>query len=190
MVKVKLKLPPGGTGELNAPWFAVTVWVTLSWFVQVILVPTLTVRLLGLNEKFIIVTLFPPPLVAVVGVGVGVGLAVGVAVGAVVGVVLVPVVAGAPPHAARVSTRPTVKRNSRAVKMVDALCFCIVGALLSFYNTYGGRDFPLLYLHIRHLVTSPARDRTARLLSEESPTKVKSSLRTSWLLTLPGDCSV
>src|SRR5258708_31891215 len=85
MLKVKLKLLPGRTCEFKAPWFAVTVWVTLSWFVQVTLVPTLTVRPLGLNEKFIIETLFPL-LLAVVGVGVGVGFAVGGAVGAMVGV--------------------------------------------------------------------------------------------------------
>jgi hypothetical protein len=78
------------------------------------------VRLLGLNEKFIIETLFPL-LAAVVGVGVsvgvavgvGVGVAVGVAVGAAVGVVPVPVVEGAPPQAARSIRRPTASRHSQ-----------------------------------------------------------------------------
>jgi hypothetical protein len=102
------------------------------------------VRLLGLNEKFIIETLFPLLLLAVVGVGVGVGLAVGVAVGtavgvgvgvglavgvavgAAVGVVPVPVGAGAPPQAARSTRRPTASRNSQAfVVGVDVFCISL-----------------------------------------------------------------
>ncbi len=134
LVKVKLKVLPEGTSELKAPWSAVTLWVTLSWFVHVTMVPTLTVRLFGLNEKFIMVTLFPLLLVAVVGVGVGVGLvvevAVAVTVGATVGVVTVPVVAGVPPQAARASTRPTVNKDSQTFVMVGAMCFSIVIALL------------------------------------------------------------
>lgn len=132
MVKVKLKLLPERTGELKAPWFAVTVWVTLSWFVQVTWVPTLTVRLLGLNEKFIIETLFPL-LVAVVGVGVAVGVAVGaavgvavgVAVGATVGVVPVPVVEGALPQAARSTRKPTASRHSQAFVVIGVDVCCI-----------------------------------------------------------------
>jgi len=140
LVKVKLKLLPGRTGELKAPWFAVTVWVTLSWFVQVTLVPTVTVRLLGLNEKFIIETLFPL-LVAVVGVGVGVGVAVGVAVGAVVGVVPVPVVAGAPPQAARSTSKPTASRHSQACVMVGVDGFFMSLPLLQGFCMNTAEDF-------------------------------------------------
>jgi hypothetical protein len=145
LVKVKLKVLPDSRVELKAPSSAVTVWVTLSLFVQVTLVPTLTVRLFGLKEKFLIETLFPL-LVGVVGVGaarVGVGVAVGavvgVAVGAAVGVVPVPV--GAPPHAARVSKRLTANRENQAFVMMVAMCFCIVVPFLSFYDIYCGRLF-------------------------------------------------
>jgi hypothetical protein len=129
LVKVKLTLLPGRTGELKAPWFAVTVWVTLSWFVQVTLVPALTVRLFGLNEKFIIETLFPL-LLAVVGIGVGVGFVVGVAVGAAVGVVPVPVVEGALPQAARSTRKPTASRHSQAFVVVGVDVFCMSLPLL------------------------------------------------------------
>jgi hypothetical protein len=130
LVKVKLKLLPGGTGELKAPWFAVTVWVTLSWFVQVTLVPTLTVRLFGLNEKFIIETLFPLLLVAVVGVLVG--AVVGVFVGAVVGVFVGAVVV-VPPQAARSTRRPTASRHRQAFVVVGVDIFCISLPLLQCY---------------------------------------------------------
>lgn len=68
---------------MNAPPSAVTVWVTLSLFVQVILVPTVTVRLCGLNAKLAMETLFAPPDGTVVGAGIG--ALVGAAIGAVVG---------------------------------------------------------------------------------------------------------
>jgi hypothetical protein len=162
LVKVKLKLLPGRTGELKAPWFAVTVWVTLSWFVQVTLVPTLTVRLLGLNEKFIIETLFPL-LLAVVGVGVGVGFAVGVAVGAMVGVgvavgaavgvVPVPVVEGALPQAARSTRKPTASRHSQAFVVVGVDVFCMSLPLLQCYCMHT-RRISSLHKKIRCLVTS------------------------------------
>ncbi len=97
----------------NAPPLAVTVWVTLSLFVQVTWAPTFTVRLCGLNAKLAMETLFPLLVGAVVGVGVGavVGVAVGVAVGAVVGAAVgveVLAVDGVPPHAARRNMRPTI----------------------------------------------------------------------------------
>ena len=158
MVKVKLKLLPGGTGELKAPWFAVTVWVTLSWFVQVTLVPTLTVRLFGLNEKFIIETLFPL-LLAVVGVGFAVGVAVGaavgvgVAVGAAVGVVPVPVVEGALPQAARSTSKPTASRHSQAFVVVGVDVFCMSLPLLQCYCMHT-RRISSLHKKIRCLVTS------------------------------------
>jgi hypothetical protein len=172
LVKVKLKLLPGRTGELKAPWFAVTVWVTLSWFVQVTLVPTVTVRLLGLNEKFIIETLFPL-LLAVVGVGVGVGVAVGVAVGAVVGVAVgvavgavvgvvpVPVVAGAPPQAARSTSKPTASRHSQACVVVGVDGFFMSLPLLQGYCMNTAEDFlsPLnntLLGYITHQLSTPA----------------------------------
>ena len=118
-----------------------TVWVTLSWFVQVTLVPTLTVRLLGLNEKFIIETLFPLVLVAVVGVGVGVGLVVGVAVGAAVGVVAVPVVEGALPQAARSTRKPITSRHSQAFVVVGVDVFFISLSLLQCSCMSTAEDF-------------------------------------------------
>jgi hypothetical protein len=175
LVKVKLKLLPGGTDELKVPWFDVTVWVTLSWFVQVTLVPTLTVRLFGLNEKFIIETLLVAgvgvgvgfavgvAVGAVVGavvgvgvgfavrvavgvavgavVGVGVGFAVRVAVGAVVGVVPVPVVAGAPPQAARSTSKPTASRHSQACVVVGVDGFFMSLPLLQGYCMNTAEDF-------------------------------------------------
>ena len=80
-MKVKLKVLPGARGpELNAPLSAVTVWVTVSFFVQLTFVPTFTVREAGPKAKFAIETLLP------VLVGAGVGVGVGAAVGAAVGV--------------------------------------------------------------------------------------------------------
>ena len=96
---------PGLSIWLNAPPSAVTVWVTLSLFVQVTVVPTFTVRLCGLNAKFAMEILFPP-LVGVVGVGAVVGVAVGAVVGAAVGVEVL-AVDEVPPHA--------VTRNMRAI---------------------------------------------------------------------------
>jgi len=169
LVKVKLKLLPGRTGELKAPWFAVTVWVTLSWFVQVTLVPTLTVRLSGVNEKFLIETLFPL-LLAVVGVGVGVGFAVGVAVGAVVGVgvavgaavgvVPVPVVEGALPQAARSTRKPTASRHSQAFVVVGVDVFCMSLPLLQCYCMHTRRISSLhkKYVAWLHHSTPQAHD--------------------------------
>ena len=90
-MKVKLKLFPGERSpELKAPWSAVTVWVTVSLFVQVNFVPVFTVRVSGLKAKFMIETLFPVLVDVLVGavVGVLVGAVVGVLVGAVVGVLV------------------------------------------------------------------------------------------------------
>ena len=115
-MKVKLKVLPGARGpELNAPLSAVTVWVTESLFVQLTFVPTFTVREAGLKAKFMIVTLLPVLVGAVVGVGVGavVGALVGVAVGAMVGVLAVVVVV-VPPQAARSTTKHRASRHSQA----------------------------------------------------------------------------
>ena len=47
-VKVKLKVAPGGSGpESNRPLLSVTVWVAVSLFSQVTVVPTATVLLTG-----------------------------------------------------------------------------------------------------------------------------------------------
>jgi hypothetical protein len=119
-VKVKLKVLPGARGpELNAPLLAVTVWVTVSLFVQLTFVPTFTVRDVGLKAKFAIVTLLPVLVGAVVGVGVGalVGAAVGAVVGAAVGV-LAEVVVVVPPQAVRSTTRHRASRHSRASVVV------------------------------------------------------------------------
>jgi len=129
-VKVKLKVLPGVRGpELNAPLSAVTVWVTVSLFVQLTFVPTFTVRDTGLKAKFLIETLLPVLVGAVVGVGVGavvgvgvgavVGALVGVGVGAVVGVLAVVVVV-VPPQAARSTTRHRASRHSQAFVVVCA----------------------------------------------------------------------
>jgi cell shape-determining protein MreD len=123
-VKVKLKVLPGVRGpELNAPLSAVTVWVTVSLFVQLTFVPTFTVRDVGLKAKFLIDTLLPVLVGAVVGVGVGVGAMVGalvgVAVGTVVGVLAVVVVV-VPPQAARSTTRHRASRHSQAFVVVCA----------------------------------------------------------------------
>ncbi len=116
MVNVKLKLSPGERSpELNAPWSAVTVWVTESLLVQVTLVPVLTVRAAGLNAKFKIVTLFPVLAGVMVGavVGVLVGAVVGVFVGAAVGIgVGVDAVVVPPPQAARKIRRPADSRHN------------------------------------------------------------------------------
>ena len=108
MVNVKLKLFPGERSpELNAPWSAVTVWVTESLFVQVTFVPVFTMRLAGLKAKFIILTLFPLLVVPFVGV------LVGAVVGVLVGVVVV-----APPQAARSTSRPAATRHNHAFVVV------------------------------------------------------------------------
>lgn len=123
-MKVKLKVLPGVRGpELKAPLLAVTVWVTVSLFVQLTFVPTFTVRDVGLKAKFAIDTLLPVLVGAVVGVLVGaavgavVGALVGVAVGAVVGVLAVVVVV-VPPQAARSTTRHRASRHSQAFVVV------------------------------------------------------------------------
>ena len=52
---MKLYEAPGLSAPLsNAPLLLVTVWTTLSLFVQVTFVPTFTVVWLGLNAKFCI----------------------------------------------------------------------------------------------------------------------------------------
>lgn len=111
-----------------------TVCVTLSLFVHVTFVPTLTVRLFGAKEKFAIETLFPLLVGAVVGVAAGavVGVAVGAAVGAVVGAAVGALAAGAePPHAARVSKRPAVNKQSQALVRAVGKYFCILLLLSS-----------------------------------------------------------
>ena len=108
---------------MKAPLLAVTVWVTVSLFVQLTFVPTFTVRDVGLKAKFAIDTLLPVLVGAVVGVLVGaavgavVGALVGVAVGAVVGVLAVVVVV-VPPQAARSTTRHRASRHSQAFVVV------------------------------------------------------------------------
>ena len=123
MVNVKLKLFPGERSpESKAPWSAVTVWVTVSLFIQVTFVPVFTVRVAGLKAKFIIVTLFPllvGVLVDVV-VGVFVGAVVGVFVGAVVGVLVgAAVVVVPPPQAARSTRRPAASRHSQTFVVIN-----------------------------------------------------------------------
>jgi len=123
LVKVKLKLLPGERSpELNAPWSAVTVWVTVSLFVQVTFVPVFTVRLAGLKAKFMIVTLFPVLVGVLVEavVGVAVGAVVGVLVGAAVGVLVDVVVVEPPPQAARSTRRPAASRHSQAFVVINA----------------------------------------------------------------------
>jgi len=167
LVKVKLKLLPGVRSiESKVPLIAVTVWVTLSLFVQVTLVPTLTVRLFGLKEKFIIEMLFP-----LLGAVVGVGFVVGVAVGAVVGVavgaaagVVPPVLVGEPPQAASVSKRLAANRQNQAFEMMVAMCFCIVVPLLKFYDTYCWGHFSAPLFYSTPPGYSPARGRTTLLL--------------------------
>ena len=135
-MKGKLKVLPGARGpELKAPLSAVTVWVTVSWFVQITFVPIFTVRVAGLKAKFAIKTLLPLLAGAVVGVGVGgvVGAVVGVAVGAVVGVladVVVVVVVVVAPQAARSTSRHRASRHSQAPRVVGAEVFCIALPLL------------------------------------------------------------
>ena len=119
MVNVKLKLLPGSRSpELNAPWSAVTVWVTVSLFVQVTFVPVFTVRDAGLKAKFIIVTLLPLALGVLVDAVVGV--AVGAVVGAVVGVLVDVVVVEPPPQAARSTRRPAASRHSQTLVVKNA----------------------------------------------------------------------
>jgi hypothetical protein len=120
---VNVKLFPGDSSpELKAPWSAVTVWVTVSLFVQDTFVPVFTVRVAGLKAKFIISTLFPVLVGPVVGVLVG--AVVGVLVGAVVGV-LVGAVVVVPPQAARSTRRPAASRHSQAFVVVGIWVFCI-----------------------------------------------------------------
>ncbi len=144
---------------MKAPLSAVTVWVTVSWFVQITFVPIFTVRAAGLKAKFAIETLLPVLAGGVVGVGVGgvvgavvgvgvggvvgavvgvaVGAVVGVAVGAVVGVavgavvgVLADVVVVVAPQAARSTSRHRASRHSQAPRVVGAEVFCITLPLL------------------------------------------------------------
>jgi hypothetical protein len=122
-LNVKLKLLPGERfPESNAPWSAVTVWVTVSLFVQVTFVPVFTVRLAGLKAKFIIVTLLPLTLGVLVDavVGVAVGAVVGVFVGAVVGVLVDAVVVEPPPQAASSTRRPATSKHSQAFVVKNA----------------------------------------------------------------------
>lgn len=135
MVKVKLKLCPGGRSpESNAPWSAVTVWVTLSLFFQVTFVPTFTVTLAGLKEKFATETLLPPLAAAVVGVSVGavvgvsVGAVVGAAVGAVVGVGLAEAVP--PPHAVNNTRKPAMNTQDQILVASERRFFKITIVLL------------------------------------------------------------
>ena len=123
MVNVKLKLFPGERSpESNAPWSAVTVWVTVSLFIQVTFVPIFTVRDTGLKAKFIIVTLFPLLVGVLVDavVGVLVDAVVGVFVGAVVGVFVgEAVVVVPPPQAARSTRRPAASRHSQTFVVIN-----------------------------------------------------------------------
>lgn len=118
---------------LNAPPSAVTVWATLSLFVQVTLVPAFTIRLCGLKAKFVMETLFPPLVGAVVAVGVGavVEVAVGAVVGAAVGVEVL-AVDEAPPHAATRNMRPIIHTPSHCFGLLVVTDFCIPFLLLRF----------------------------------------------------------
>ena len=123
MVNVKLKVLPGERNpESKAPWSAVAVWVTESLFVQVTLAPVFTVRVAGLNVKFIIVTLLPLLAGVLVDavVGVLVGAVVGVFVGAVVGVGVDVVVVVPPPQAARKISKPAANRHSQILVVKNA----------------------------------------------------------------------
>ena len=123
MVNVKLKLfPAERSPESNVPWSAVTVWVTVSLFIQVTFVPVFTVRDTGLKAKFIIVTLFPLLVGVVVDavVGVLVGAVVGVLVGAVVGVLVgAAVVVVPPPQAARSTRRPAASSHNQTFVVIN-----------------------------------------------------------------------
>lgn len=107
---------------MNAPWSAVTVWVTASLFVQVTFVPVFTVRLAGLKAKFIIVTLVPLLVGALVDavVGVAVGAVVGVFVGTAVGVLVDAVVVDPPPQAARITRRLAASRHNQTFVVKNA----------------------------------------------------------------------
>lgn len=133
-MKVKLKVFPGARApELNAPWSAVTVWVKLSLFVQVILVPTFTVRLAGLKAKLSIVMLFPLLVVAVVGVSVGTLVGVGVGVGAVVGAVVgtgVGLLAVPPPQAVNRTRKLIASKQDQTFVAIDGRFFKITLVLL------------------------------------------------------------
>jgi hypothetical protein len=60
-VKVKLKVAPLARVLLaNKPVWEVTVWLTESWFVQVTVVPTVTVSVAGEKAKSLIVTAAAP----------------------------------------------------------------------------------------------------------------------------------
>jgi len=125
LVKVKLNVSPGLSMWLKAPPSAVTVWVVLSLFVQVTLVPTVTVKLCGPNAKLAMETLFPPLAGAVVGV------AVSAVVGAAVGVEVL-VVGEVPPHAATMSTRPITDTQSHCFVILVVTDFSISSLLLRF----------------------------------------------------------
>lgn len=128
MVKVKLNVLPGVRPfESQAPWSAVTVWVTLSLFVQVTLVPFEMVSVAGLKEKLAILTRGALPLgevaagVCVTVLLVGTLLAVvAVAVGFVE-----PLVAVLPPQAARRASRVSMARQNPAFLKVMGIVFCI-----------------------------------------------------------------
>lgn len=127
-------MSPGLSIWLNAPPSAVTVWVVLSLFVQVTLVPTVTVKLCGLKAKLAMETLFPPLVGAVVEVAIGavVGTAVEVAVvGTPVGVEVL-VVGEGPPHAATMSTRPITDTQSHRFVILVVTDFNISFFLLRF----------------------------------------------------------
>ena len=121
---------PGGTPfESQAPWSAVTVWVTLSLFVQVTLVPFTMVNVAGLKEKLAILTLGALPLgevaagvcVKVLPDGVGTLLAgVAVAVGFVA-----PLVVVLPPQAARRARKVRMTRQNPAFLKMMEIVFCI-----------------------------------------------------------------
>jgi hypothetical protein len=123
LVNVKLKLFPGERSpESKAPWLAVTVWVTVSLFIQVTFMPVFTVRVTGLKAKFIIVTLFPLLVGVMVDavVGVFVGAVVGVFVGTVVGVFVgAAVEVVPPPQAARSTRRPAASRHSQTFVVIN-----------------------------------------------------------------------
>jgi len=74
-------------------------------------------------------------------VAVGLKITVRVAVGAVVGVVPVPVVAGAPPQAARSTSKPTASRHSQACVVVGVDGFFMSLPLLQGYCMNTAEDF-------------------------------------------------
>jgi hypothetical protein len=143
-VKVKLNVPPGGSEpEPNAPLSAVTVCIDGSSFVQIIFVPTFTVRVFGLKAKPTIAMLFGAVRGTLVAADVGApeGPDVGTEVGTVGNVeevvdvgVLADVDGAVPPHAARSITRQRASKHSRARDTVSGRVFCISLPLLQNYN--------------------------------------------------------